>query len=252
MPAGVAGAGMPIIVTPVVFVGVIFVLGFCMSLGKATVYKQIPAYYPNHVGAVGGVVGMMGGLGGFILPIAFGFPKDVTGLWSICFKLLFTIVAVSLIWMNTSIRQFKRHADVAMSAGTFARWAVPTRGRRSRITITAPADRMAVCQSSDPFVSLRDCQTLLTARHRGAVLFLTHRPGSKCDSRSRLSAPVPMGASACGAQRVARNSMMARRSSALLKRWVMRVPRTIAPGLVRKVSSVSELQVIPEARRGEE
>ncbi|KQS95449.1 nitrate/nitrite transporter [Rhizobium sp. Leaf386] len=121
MPAGVAGAGMPIVVTPVVFVGVIFVLGFCMSLGKAAVYKHIPAYYPTHVGAVGGVVGMMGGLGGFILPIAFGFLKDVTGLWSSCFMLLFTIVAVSLIWMNTSIRQFKRHADVAMSAGTFAR-----------------------------------------------------------------------------------------------------------------------------------
>jgi nitrate/nitrite transporter NarK len=33
------------------------VLGFFMSLGKAAVYKHIPVYYPNHVGAVGGVVG---------------------------------------------------------------------------------------------------------------------------------------------------------------------------------------------------
>ncbi|MBB5536490.1 NNP family nitrate/nitrite transporter-like MFS transporter [Rhizobium giardinii] len=106
VPGGVAG--MPIVVTPVAFVGVIFVLGFCMSLGKAAVYKHIPAYYPAHVGAVGGVVGMMGGLGGFILPIAFGFLKDVTGLWSSCF-MLFAIVAVSLIWMNTSIRQNSSH-----------------------------------------------------------------------------------------------------------------------------------------------
>ncbi len=51
------------------------------------------------------------------------------------------------------------------------------------------------------------------------------------------------------AQRVARNSMIAPRSSALLKRWVMRVPGTIAPGLVRNASSVSGLQVIPEFRR---
>ena len=55
---------------------VIFVLGFFMSLGKAAVYKHIPAYYPDSVGAVGGVVGMVGGLGGFMLPIAFGALKD--------------------------------------------------------------------------------------------------------------------------------------------------------------------------------
>ena len=42
------------------------------GLGKAAVYKHIPVYYPNHVGAVGGLVGMIGGLGGFVLPIAFG------------------------------------------------------------------------------------------------------------------------------------------------------------------------------------
>ena len=49
-----------------------------MSLGKAAVYKHIPVYYPNHVGAVGGLVGMIGGLGGFVLPIAFGVLNDLT------------------------------------------------------------------------------------------------------------------------------------------------------------------------------
>ena len=39
------------------FTVIVFVLGFFMSLGKAAVYKHIPVYYPNHVGAVGGVVG---------------------------------------------------------------------------------------------------------------------------------------------------------------------------------------------------
>jgi NNP family nitrate/nitrite transporter-like MFS transporter len=116
-----AGGAMPIVVTPVVFVAVTFVLGFVMSLGKAAVYKHIPAYYPSHVGAVGGVVGMMGGLGGFVLPIAFGYLKDVTGLWSSCFMLLFVIVVASMIWMNASIRQIKRRADEGMPAGAIAR-----------------------------------------------------------------------------------------------------------------------------------
>ncbi|TXL20867.1 MFS transporter, partial [Methylococcaceae bacterium HT5] len=78
-------------------------LGFFMSLGKAAVYKHIPVYYPDHVGAVGGLVGMIGGLGGFILPICFGFMNDVIGVWTSCFMLLFVIVGISVIWMHISI-----------------------------------------------------------------------------------------------------------------------------------------------------
>ena len=44
------------------FLVAIFALGFFMSLGKAAVFKHIPVYYPNHIGAVGGLVGMVGGL----------------------------------------------------------------------------------------------------------------------------------------------------------------------------------------------
>ncbi|MGQ3215463.1 MAG: MFS transporter [Shinella sp.] len=99
---------LPAGVSPAVFIVVVFVLGFVMSLGKAAVYKHIPVYYPDGVGAVGGVVGMVGGLGGFVLPIAFGLLKDATGLWSSCFILLFAVVAVSLIWMHLSIRQMER------------------------------------------------------------------------------------------------------------------------------------------------
>ncbi|MBP1845173.1 NNP family nitrate/nitrite transporter-like MFS transporter [Rhizobium petrolearium] len=103
-----AGTGSALGITPGVFIVVIFVLGFMMSLGKAAVYKHIPAYYPESVGAVGGIVGMMGGLGGFILPIAFGVLKDMTGLWSSCFVLLFLIVAISLVWMHLSVKQLDR------------------------------------------------------------------------------------------------------------------------------------------------
>ncbi|MCQ4630315.1 NarK/NasA family nitrate transporter [Shinella sp. CPCC 100929] len=107
---------LPTGVTPIIFIAVVFVLGFVMSLGKAAVYKHIPAYYPDSVGAVGGVVGMVGGLGGFVLPIAFGLLKDATGLWSSCFLLLFAVVAVSLLWMHLSIRQMERPSVSAVAA----------------------------------------------------------------------------------------------------------------------------------------
>lgn len=107
---------LPSGVTPAIFIVTVFVLGFVMSLGKAAVYKHIPAYYPDNVGAVGGVVGMVGGLGGFVLPIAFGLLKDATGLWSSCFLLLFAVVIVSLVWMHLSIRQMERPSVSAVAA----------------------------------------------------------------------------------------------------------------------------------------
>ena len=85
------------------FVIITIFLGFFMSLGKAAVYKHIPVYYPDHVGAVGGLVGLIGGLGGFILPICFGLMNDIIGVWTSCFMLLFAIVAISLTWMHTAI-----------------------------------------------------------------------------------------------------------------------------------------------------
>ncbi|QIL20314.1 nitrate/nitrite transporter [Thermomonas sp. HDW16] len=97
------------------FTVLVFVLGFFMSLGKAAVYKHIPVYYPNNVGAVGGVVGMIGGLGGFLLPIAFGAMNDLIGVWTSCFMLLFVLVATALTWMHFTIRRVElaRHPQMA-------------------------------------------------------------------------------------------------------------------------------------------
>lgn len=91
-----------------VFVGLTMVLGFFMAIGMAAVYKHIPVYYPQHVGAVGGLVGAIGGLGGFFLPIAFGVMNDLTGVWTSCFMLLFVLVAVALTWMHGAIRLMER------------------------------------------------------------------------------------------------------------------------------------------------
>ena len=100
------------------FTILVFGLGFFMSLGKAAVYKHIPAYYPENVGSVGGLVGMIGGLGGFALPIAFGMMNDLIGIWTSCFMLLFILVAIALIWMHFAIRMMeqRKHPDLAKPA----------------------------------------------------------------------------------------------------------------------------------------
>jgi MFS transporter, NNP family, nitrate/nitrite transporter len=102
---------MHLAVGPVAFVALVFTLGFVMSLGKAAVYKHIPVYYPQSVGAVGGLVGMIGGLGGFVLPIAFGVLNDLTGVWTSCFMLLFVIVVASMVWMHIAIRRAERVSE---------------------------------------------------------------------------------------------------------------------------------------------
>ncbi|MEO8104289.1 MAG: nitrate/nitrite transporter [Betaproteobacteria bacterium] len=90
------------------FVTLTVVLGFFMAIGMAAVYKHIPAYYPDHVGAVGGLVGAIGGLGGFVLPIAFGLMNDFIGVWTSCFMLLFGLVVLALAWMHGAIRLMER------------------------------------------------------------------------------------------------------------------------------------------------
>jgi NNP family nitrate/nitrite transporter-like MFS transporter len=100
-------------ISPLVFIGIAFVLGFFMSIGKAAVFKHIAMYYPENVGSVGGLVGMIGGLGGFVLPITFGLLNQLTGLWTSCFMLLFVIVMALLVWMHISIRSMERSARAA-------------------------------------------------------------------------------------------------------------------------------------------
>ncbi|HWK32632.1 MAG TPA: nitrate/nitrite transporter [Hyphomicrobium sp.] len=97
----------------VAFTVIVFVLGFFMSLGKAAVFKHIPVYYPNNVGAVGGLVGMIGGLGGFVLPIAFGMLNDLIGVSTSCFMLLFLLVVTALTWMHFSVRHMDRQKAVS-------------------------------------------------------------------------------------------------------------------------------------------
>ena len=89
------------------FTALMFVVGCGMGVGKASVYKYVPDYFPRDVGAVGGLVGMLGALGGFVLPPAFG----ALGRWAdspqVAFVALLVLTAVSLGWLHAVVLRIK-------------------------------------------------------------------------------------------------------------------------------------------------
>lgn len=89
------------------FTILIVVVGCGMGIGKASVFKYVPDYFPRDVGAVGGLVGMIGAIGGFILPPAFG----ALGRWAdspqAAFVALFLLTVVSLAWLSAVILRIK-------------------------------------------------------------------------------------------------------------------------------------------------
>jgi NNP family nitrate/nitrite transporter-like MFS transporter len=87
-----------------IFVFLVFVFGVVTGIGKAGVFKFIPDYFPNNVGAVGGMVGLIGAMGGFVLPPVFGLLLDITGVWSSTWTILAVIAIVCLIWMQRVVR----------------------------------------------------------------------------------------------------------------------------------------------------
>ena len=97
---------------------VLFIVGTGMAFGMAAVFKQIPDYYPQHVGAVGGVVSMIGGLGGFFLPISFGAMNDLVGIWTSCFMLMFGIAVINLLWMHFAIHGLNLRRFPQMASDT--------------------------------------------------------------------------------------------------------------------------------------
>ncbi len=87
------------------FTALLFVMGVAMGFGKASVYRLIYDYYPNHVGAVGGAVGLIGALGGVVLLILFGLANDLTGIGTSCFMLLYGVLAGCMILMHYAIKR---------------------------------------------------------------------------------------------------------------------------------------------------
>jgi NNP family nitrate/nitrite transporter-like MFS transporter len=89
--------------TPWAFALLMFVVGCGMGIGKASVYKYVPNYFPDDVGAVGGLVGMLGALGGFFLPPLFGTLGRWTGAPQTAFLALLALTVGSLVWLHAVV-----------------------------------------------------------------------------------------------------------------------------------------------------
>ena len=83
-------------------------VGAGMGIGKASVYKYVPNYYPKDVGAAGGLVGALGALGGFILPPVFGAIGRWTGSPQSAFLALLALTIISLAWLHLVVVRIKR------------------------------------------------------------------------------------------------------------------------------------------------
>ena len=93
------------------FTALLFIVGCSMGIGKAAVFKHIPEYFPNDVGAVGGLVGTLGALGGFLLPPLFVYVREWTGLPQSTFIVLFILTFAATLWMHIAILKMLNHAS---------------------------------------------------------------------------------------------------------------------------------------------
>ena len=71
-------------------------MALALGLGTGAVFKLVPVWFPDKVGAVTGVVGAAGGLGGFFPPLVMGVVKSATGGYALGFVLMALVAAASL------------------------------------------------------------------------------------------------------------------------------------------------------------
>jgi NNP family nitrate/nitrite transporter-like MFS transporter len=87
-------------------------LALALGLGTGAVFKLVPVWYPENVGAVTGVVGAAGGLGGFFPPLVMGVVKSATGGYALGFAAM-ALVAVACLVVLRSL-QTSRPAAAAV------------------------------------------------------------------------------------------------------------------------------------------
>lgn len=75
-----------------------------IGLGNGAVFKLVPEYFPESVGAVTGLVGAMGGLGGFFPPLALGLIREQTGSFFWGFVLLAMFALACLLVAALTVR----------------------------------------------------------------------------------------------------------------------------------------------------
>lgn len=100
---GTTSEVLPWSVSVTTFTIVVFIMGCAMGIGKAAVFKHIPEYFPNDVGAVGGLVGSLGALGGFFLPPLFAYAASWTGMPQATFFVVFLVTLIAAVWMHMTV-----------------------------------------------------------------------------------------------------------------------------------------------------
>jgi NNP family nitrate/nitrite transporter-like MFS transporter len=92
-------------------------MALALGLGTGAVFKLVPVWYPENVGAVTGVVGAAGGLGGFFPPLVMGVVKSATGGYALGFVLLAVVAAACLVVLRAlGVSAPRRGARAASSA----------------------------------------------------------------------------------------------------------------------------------------
>jgi NNP family nitrate/nitrite transporter-like MFS transporter len=76
-------------------------MALALGLGMGAVFKLVPVWFPDNVGAVTGVVGAAGGLGGFFPPLVMGAVKSATGGYALGFVLMAVVALASLILLRS-------------------------------------------------------------------------------------------------------------------------------------------------------
>jgi NNP family nitrate/nitrite transporter-like MFS transporter len=78
-------------------------MAVALGLGTGAVFKLVPEWFPDRVGAVTGAVGAAGGLGGFFPPLVMGVVKSATGGYAVGFVLM-ALVAVGCLVVLRALR----------------------------------------------------------------------------------------------------------------------------------------------------
>ena len=85
-----------------------------LIVAMCAVFKLVPEWFPDRVGAVTGVVGAAGGLGGFFPPLIMGIVKSATGGYALGFVLMALVAFACLIVLRTL--RVPRRAEPALAA----------------------------------------------------------------------------------------------------------------------------------------
>ena len=79
-----------------------------LGLGTGAVFKLVPEWFPERVGAVTGVVGAAGGLGGFFPPLVMALVKSQTGSYTLGFVLMAVVALIALTVLRARTRSRRR------------------------------------------------------------------------------------------------------------------------------------------------